>query len=109
MGKRKRNPFNAHEHIKGKASAVGNYIEVKGEEWGAPCEPADREKTFKLIVTDFCAMRDGKEWDDGVLSAGYQLTEAGPKTASPRGSKCGLATRKSMAKISMTLKLKWSC
>ena len=56
---------------------MGNYTEVKGEEWGASCEPADREKTFKLIVTDFCAMRDGKEWDDGVPSAGYQLTEAG--------------------------------
>ena len=74
---KRKNPFGGevYEHIKDKGSAVGNYIEMKGKDWGESCEPADAEKTFKLIVTDFSAMRT--EWDDGIPSAGFQLTEAG--------------------------------
>ena len=74
---KRKNPFGGevYEHIKDKGSAVGNYIEMKGKDWGESCEPADAEKTFKLTVTDFSAMRT--EWDDGIPSAGFQLTEAG--------------------------------
>ena len=60
-------------HLAKPLSAIGDYIEIQGREWGS-CPAADKDRWFKCIVRQFDAVH---EFPGGSRSAGFQVQEMG--------------------------------